>query len=183
MLKIQLNCCLILLLFVPNLFAQQMPAPSAEHEVLMKDVGEWTIEGKMITPNGFQKFKGKEKVIAIGKFWTVSEYSSDAMDGLKGSTTIGFDPATKKYVGKWVDSFQPSATQLKGTFDKKSQTMTYQTMGVGMDGKPMPGKIIIKYDNMNSHTFTMMHKDPTGQSDKLVVTMEMSYKRKASGDK
>ena len=49
-----------------------------------------------------------------------------------------------------------------------------------MDGKPMPGQIIIHYKNENSHTFTMMHKDPTGQTDKLVKSMEMIYTRKKS---
>ena len=163
---------------VPDLAAQQMPTPSEEHKIVMMDVGEWTITGKMLLPQGFQEFKGEETVVAIGKFWTVSHYSSDIFGGLKGSTTIGFDPRSKKFVGTWVDSFQPAATHMKGTYDKKTKTMTYATTGIGMDGKPMPGKIIIQYKDENSHTFTMMHKDPTGQTDKMVKTMEMIYTRK-----
>ena len=42
---------------------------------------------------------GEEKVVAIGKFWTVSHYSSDIFGGLKGSSTLGYDPKTKKFVG------------------------------------------------------------------------------------
>ena len=64
--------------------------------------------------------------------------------------------------------------------DKETNTMTYETMGTGMDGKPMPGKIVVQYKDENSHTFTMMHKDPTGQSNEMVKTMEMTYTR--SGD-
>jgi hypothetical protein len=56
--------------------------------------------------------------------------------------------------------------------------MTLTTTGIGMDGKPMTGKIIIQYKDENSHTFTMMHKDPTGETDKMVKTMEMAYTRK-----
>lgn len=169
--------CLVICLG-PVLAAQEMPTPSQEHEIVMKDVGEWTIRGKMLMPEGFQEFKGEEKVVAVGKFWTVSHYSSDIFGGLEGSTTLGFDPGSKKFIGTWVDSFQPAATNMKGTFDKETQTMTYATMGIGMDGKPMPGKIIVHYKDDNSHTFTMMHKDPTGQSDKMVKTMEMTYTRK-----
>lgn len=161
-----------------NLFAQEMPSPTKEHKVLMQDVGEWEIEGKMLMPTGFEKFKAEEKVTAIGGFWTVSHYSADVLGGLKGSSTLGYDPETKMYVGTWVDSFQPSPTKMKGKYDAKTKTMTFETMGVGMDGKPMPGKIIIKYNDDNSHTFTMMQQDPTGQTKEMVATMEMAYTRK-----
>lgn len=162
---------------VANLNAQ-FPAPSEEHKLLMNDVGEWTFKGKMLMQEGQQEFKGEEKVTAVGKFWTVSHYSSDFFGGMKGSATMGYDPESKKYVGTWVDSLMPSPTSMKGTYDEKTKTMTYDTVGIGIDGKPMPGKIIIKHNDKDSHTFTMMHKDPTGQSDEMVKTMEMEYTRK-----
>ena len=163
---------------VSNVNAQQMPTASKEHKVLMRDVGEWNIAGKIMMQDGFQDFKGEEKVVAIGQFWTVSHYSSDIFGGLKGSSTMGFDPSTKKFVGTWVDSFQPAVTHMSGTYDEKTKTMSYDTSGIGMDGKPMPGKIVIKYKDENSHTFTMMQKDPTGQTEKMVKIMEMIYTRK-----
>ncbi len=166
--------------FVSNLTAQEMPTPSEEHKLVMQDVGDWTIKGKMMMPEGMQEFKGEEKVVGIGQFWTVSHYSSDMFGGLKGSATMGYDPIAKKFVGTWVDSFQPAVTRMKGTYDKKTRTMTYETSGIGMDGKPMPGKIIIQHKDDNTHTFTMMHQDPTGQTDKMVKTMEMTYTRKTS---
>ena len=171
-----LLCCLA----VSNVNAQ-FPSPSEEHKIVMRDVGEWEITGSMLMEQGNQTFKGEEKVTAVGGFWTVSHYSSDFMGGLKGSSTMGYDPQTKKFVGTWVDSFMPAPTHMKGSYDEKTKTMTYETVGTGMDGKPMPGKIVIKYIDDNSHTFTMMHKDPTGQTDKLVKTMEMKYTRKGSG--
>ena len=176
----RLTAIALVICVVPNVAAQQMPTPSEEHEIVMRDVGEWTIKGKMLMPQGFQEFTGEEKVVAVGKFWTVSHYSSDIFGGLKGSSTMGFDPKTKKFVGTWVDSFQPAPTHMEGSYDKEKNTMTYATMGTGMDGKPMPGKIVIQYTDENSHTFAMMHKDPTGQSDKMVKTMEMTYTRKSN---
>jgi len=170
--------CIAMTCVVSELPAQQGPVPSEEHKIVMKDVGEWTIEGKLLLPQGFQEFKGEEKVTAIGQFWTVSHHSSDIMGGLQGSSTIGFDPISGKFVGTWVDSFQPAVTHMKGSYDKSTKTMTYDTTGIGMDGKPMPGKIIVQYKTENSHTFTMMHQDPTGQSDEMVKTMEMTYTRK-----
>ena len=158
--------------------AQEMPKPSEEHKVIMQDVGEWTIKGKLLMPTGMQEFTAEEKIVAIGGFWTVSHYTSDVLGGLKGSSTLGYDPIAKKFVGTWVDSFHPAVTHMKGTYDKESKTMTLTTTGIGMDGKPMTGKIIIQYKDENSHTFTMMHKDPTGETDKMVKTMEMAYTRK-----
>lgn len=159
--------------------AQQTPTPSEEHRIVMQDVGEWTVKGKMIVPEGHQEFESEETVVAIGEFWTVSHYSSDIFGGLKGSSTIGFDPITKQFVGTWVDSFQPAATHMKGIYDKETKTMTYETTGIGLDGKPNPGKIIIQYKGADSRTFKMMHKDPTGQTDQMVSTMEMTYTRKS----
>ena len=168
----------IVLVFSASAIAQEMPTPTKEHELLMNDVGEWTIKGKMLMPNGFQEFKGKEKVVAIGKFWTVSHYSSDIFGGMTGSCTLGFDPKSKQYKGTWVDSFLPAPTKMSGTYNSEKKTMTFETMGVGMDGKPLPGKIVVVYKDKNSHTFTMKQKDPTGQTDKMVTTMEMVYTRK-----
>lgn len=175
-----LRLTLVLLLFgiAPQLSAQEFPQPTEEHKIVMMDVGEWDIKGKMMMPDGFQEFKATEKVTAIGGFWTVSHYSANIFGGLKGSSTIGYDPQSKKFVGTWVDSFQPAVTHMKGTYDKKTKTMSFDTTGIGMDGKPMPGKIVIKYKSKDEHTFTMMHKDPTGQSDKMVETMVMQYTRK-----
>ena len=70
--------------------AQQMPAPGPEHEMVLRDVGDWTIKGKMMMPQGMQDFEGEEKVVAIGGFWTVSHYSSDIFGGLKGSSTMAW---------------------------------------------------------------------------------------------
>ncbi len=168
----------VLLCAVSTATAQQMPTPSEEHQIVLMSVGEWTLEGKMLMPEGFQEFKGEEKVVAVGSFWTVSHYSSDIFGGLKGSATMGFDPRSKKFVGTWVDSFQPAVTSMEGTYDKETKTMTLATSGIGMDGKPMPGKIIIQYTDENSHVFTMMHKDPTGQTEEFVKTMEITYTRK-----
>jgi uncharacterized protein involved in high-affinity Fe2+ transport len=46
-----------------SLFAQEMPAPSPEHKIVQIDVGEWTIESKMMMPEGIQPFKADEQVV------------------------------------------------------------------------------------------------------------------------
>lgn len=158
--------------------AQEMPTAAPEHAVLMQDVGEWSIEGEMLMEEGFEKFKAEETVVAVGDFWTVSHYSADMFGGMKGSATMGYDPSSKSYVGSWVDSVQPSATHMKGTFDKESKTMTFETSGMGMDGNPVAGKIVVQYHDENSHTFSMMQQDPTGQTEDMVTVMKMVYTRK-----
>lgn len=182
MIRILAISCLLFTFAASSLHAQ-FPAPSEEHKIVMKDVGEWAITGKMMMPQGMIDFKGEETVTAIGKFWTVTHYKSNIFGGMTGSATLGYDPATKKYIGTWVDSFQPAATQMSGSFDEKTQTMTFDTKGIGMDGKPMAGKIIVQYKDKNSHSFTMMHQDPTGQTDEMVKTMEMNYTRKDAAAK
>ena len=172
--------------FVTKATAQEMPMPkpSAEHKIVMADVGTWSVKGKLFMGGSEQEFTGKETVRNVGKFWTVSNYSATMFgQPFVGSSTTGYDPKTKKFVGSWVDSMQPHATHMVGTFDKATKTMTYKTKGIGMDGKPAEGKIVVKYNDNGTRSFTMWGPDPAGGKE-MVKGMEMTYTRvKGSGSK
>ena len=74
-----------------------------------------------------------------------------------------------------MDSFGPHPTKMVGTYDADSKTMTYETMGVGMDGKPMKGKNVVVYQSDDRRLMTMYMTFP-GQ-DKMVKSMEIQYER------
>ncbi len=166
--------------FVTQATAQEMPKPSEEHKIVMADVGMWKVKGKLFMGENASEFEGKESVTNVGGFWTVSQYSATMFgQPFRGSATMGYDPKAKKFVGTWVDSMQPHPTKMVGTYDKASKTMTFKTTGVGMDGKPAAGKIVIKYTD-DTRSFTMWGPDPAG-GDKMVKGMEMTYTRMKKG--
>ena len=47
--------------FCSELTVHVMPTPSEEHEIVMRDVGEWTVKGKMMMPQGMQDFTAEEQ--------------------------------------------------------------------------------------------------------------------------
>lgn len=160
--------------------AQEMPMPSAsdEHKIVVADAGTWDITGKIFMgPDNTTEIKGHEKVVAVGEFWTVSHFKGEFM-GTKfnGSGTNGYDPKTKKFVGTWVDSMNPHATRMSGSYDKETKTLTYETKSVDMMGNDAKGKIVIVLKDENTREFTMYSPDPTG-GDELVKSMEMTYTR------
>ena len=58
-----------------------------------------------------------------GNGWIRNDFAVDAKYG--GHGTWGYDPKRGKYVGIWVDSNQDYIRLDEGTFDAKTQTMTW----------------------------------------------------------
>lgn len=63
-----------------------------------------------------------------GGFWLQLEHKAEIM-GMPwtGVMQLGFDPASKKYVGTWIDSFNAHQWKLVGAVD--GQTLTLDTEG------------------------------------------------------
>jgi len=126
--------------FVPAAKAQEGPPPPfkpmAEHKVLAEEVGTWDASVKtfMAGPTAPPTVsKGTEtNRLMTGGLWLLSDFSGD-IGGAKfeGHGQFGFDPTKKKYVGTWVDSMSPNISQLEGTYDAKTRTITY--VGDGFD--------------------------------------------------
>ena len=158
----------------------QFPSASKEHEVLKMEAGDWDAEVTMFMgPTGPyeqpHKSKGKESNRMLGDFWLVSDFSGD-FEGLKftGRGQFGYDASKKKYVGTWIDSFSPHVTKMAGTYDADKKTMTFETAGMGMDGKPSKGKNVVVYGK-DKRTMTMFMAAPG--TDKLIKMMEINYTR------
>lgn len=109
-----------------------MPGPQKEHQWLKHFVGEWESEseGTMGPGQPTMKCKGTMKSRMIGEFWVVSELKNE-VSGMTviGLQTIGFDPASKKYVGTWVDSMMNHLWKYEGTVDASGKVLTLMAEG------------------------------------------------------
>jgi hypothetical protein len=96
--------------------------------VFRKDVGVWNAEVEVRPAPGAppirQKGVSTNRLIGDGR-WLVVEYRSDA--GFEGHGIYGWDPATGKYTGAWVDSMQTCIARSQGTWDAAARTMTFVT--------------------------------------------------------
>ena len=169
-------CCFAL---VGNLFGQGPDAPK-EMEVFKHDVGTWDCKVKLwMDPAADpQEGTGTEVNQMLGGMWLVSEFKGELFDSpFQGSGQFGYNAATKKYVGTWVDSMSPNAMTMEATWDAAKKTLTQ--LGTQKDpmGNDTKSKSTVVYTDHDNHVMTMYSLAPDSK-DKWVKNMEIIYKRK-----
>ena len=159
--------------------AQGPAQPLEEHKILKNEVGTWKANMKIWMPGTDQPMsaEGVEVNEMLGDFWIVSKFKGDmAGQAFEGRAALGYDPAKKKYVGTWFDNMNPHMSFMEGTYDKETKTLTMNTTGVGMDGKPTKGKNVSVMKDDGSKVFTMYMQMPG--TDEMVKGMEIVYTKK-----
>ncbi len=167
---------LSLLLLLPGIraVAQGPASPGPEHESLKRLAGEWvaTIKGEGGDSKGTMVSK-----MECGGLWLATEFKGD-FGGMPfhGRGLDGYDPATQKYVGVWVDSMTTKPLLFEGTMDKAKKTLTMTADGIGMDGKPAKFKSVTQYPDDDHQVFAMYMVGSDGVEQK-VVTIEYVRKK------
>ena len=158
------------------LFAQDagmppMPKPAPEHATLKEHVGVWNAAFKMQGPLVVED-KATMTYRMLGDFWLVGDYEGHYMGGpFHGHEMSTFNPETKEFVTYWVDSTNPNITEMKGTWDAATKTMTQKSTQVDpMAGVKTIGKTVVKDADTMVYTMT-----PEGASAPM---MEITYTRR-----
>lgn len=146
------------------------PKPGPEHDVLKKWVGTWDCTIKMMgtESKGTSVYK-----MELGGLWLTSSFEGE-FGGVKfsGRGLDSYDPAKKKYVAVWIDSFSTSPMTLEGTYDKDKKTMTLAGEGPGMDGKNTKYKMVTTWKDDDTVEFGMH------MGDAKEPGFTITYKRK-----
>jgi Protein of unknown function (DUF1579) len=164
--------CAVALWLAPLARAQEPPKPGPEHERLKQAEGVWEATVKM----GDQESKGTMVYqMGLGGLWLTSRFEGD-FGGMKfqGRGLETYDPAKKKYISVWADSFSTSPMITEGTYDKESKTVTMTGEGPGPEGKPVKYKSTLEHKDKDTMVFNMYAGD-TGDKDKPMLTI--TYKR------
>lgn len=106
-----------------------MPMPTAEHKALQKRVGVWDADFKM-DMGGPEPMKSKAKMTyaSFGPFWIVGTYEGDMMgQPFKGMEISGYDPETKQHVSFWLDTTSSAFSQMRGTWNASSKTLSMES--------------------------------------------------------
>ncbi len=116
-------------------------APTKQHEMILKAVGEWKGEATMTMPGmEGQKMACAETITAIGSFWTTSDFRGEFMGApFLGRAVLGYDAKAKKMVGTWCDGTSSYLAIMEGELDMKTGavTMNWKQPFMGM-GDPIP---------------------------------------------
>ncbi len=136
----------------------QMPTPAPEHKWLERFAGDWTSESEIFM-NPTQpaiKATGTETCKMLGDFWLVSEGTGN-MGGMTMNhrLTLGYDPATKKYIGTWVDSMTSHLWVYEGTVDESGKKLTLEASGpCPIQGKVIKFRDVTEFKSDTERTFT-----------------------------
>lgn len=154
--------------------AQEPIKPGPEHALLKSVEGQWDA----IVQFGDDKSKATSTYkMECGGLWLISDFQGE-FGGMKfqGHGIDGYDPATKKFVSVWVDSWTTDPMRFEGTYDEKTKTITSTAMGKGEDGKPAKFKSVTRHTDKDHHTFKMYLVGPDG-GDNLMMTIEYTRKK------
>lgn len=164
-------------------FESFLPKPTAEHEMLKRDVGTWDAKIKtyMGGPDAPPEVsEGVETNRMLGDLWVVSDFQgSFAGMPFTGHAQVGFDSKADRFVMSWIDSVSTSLMTLQGTYDPSSKTLTMT--GKAYDpslGKEVEQKSVTRYIDEDHRVFTMSMKAPE-LGDDWVKGMEIEYTRRA----
>jgi Protein of unknown function (DUF1579) len=158
-----------LLVAIGTVSAQQSPpsapTPGPEHTRLKKLEGAW--DAVMTEPDG-KKTKGEMTYkMECGGLWLTSDFKGEHMGKpFHGKGLDSYDPAKKKYVGVWVDSWITNPLIMEGTYDEKTKTGTSIGECNGPDGKPMKMRMVTKTIDDDHETFEMYMTGPDGKETK-----------------
>jgi hypothetical protein len=140
-------------LSAPAAVAQEPPKPGPEHEMLKKWEGTWDATMKMM---GMESKGTATYKMDLGGLWLVSTFEGELGGGkFSGRGMDSYDPAKKKYVAVWCDSWSTSPMTMEGTYDAAKKTLTMEGEGPGMDGKPTKYKSVSEWKDDDTVLFTM----------------------------
>ncbi len=106
------------------------PLPNPEHRWLSQLLGAWTWSAEPIAGHDHGPQSGTECFRAIGDIWVQGDG-----DGSYGVTqmTLGFHPATGRFVGTWVGSMMTHLWVYDGALE--GNRLTLNSVGPAMTGE------------------------------------------------
>lgn len=134
------------------------PTLGPEFALLRKDVGEWDATITITPQPGAapQASTGRlvGRLIAGGR-WLITDFKNHTT-GFEGHGIYGFNVASGRYVGTWVDDMRTNLYVGEGEWDAASRTMTYVWKATMPNGQPMSWKETSHLVSDHEHLFRVL---------------------------
>lgn len=156
---------------------QEYMTPGPMHELLAKGVGEWKTEiTSWMDPNMPPTVtEGKSVCEAIlgGRYFQTKETATFMNMPFEGRSIFGYDNATKKFFGTWIDNMGTGIMITEGVYNEATKTFAYTGSGVGPTGEYKVREISKYIDD--DHSFFEMYMAEGGKPE--MKMMEIKYTR------
>ena len=151
--------------------------PGKPHQQLKRLVGQWNTVSKSYPENPDLPAEGKAtfRMIMGGRYIQQRFQGEYAGKKFTGMGISGYDNASKKYVGIWIDNMGTGILRTEGEYDVK----THKMVEIGTSSSPlgpMKMKMVSDYVSNDKFVFTMFMVTPAGEQK----MMEIVYTRAAS---
>lgn len=135
--------------------------------VFQKDLGVWEAEIEIRPTPGAEPFrqKGSTTNRIIGGRWLIVDHRAET--GYEGHGVYGWDPATGKYTGVWVDSMQSAIARSEGTWDAATRTMTFITETTHQ-GRPVRYREVIRTLEDGTQVYSNLVPAPDGSEFEMI---------------
>lgn len=158
---------------VPFLQDMPMEAPTPQHTMLQKSVGQWEGTVTMHWPGMEGSTPATDTVTSFGPFWTISNFQSEIMGApYQGQGMTGYDPKQKKFVGTWIDSMSSTLSLMEGSYDEAENKLVMEWEGPDMTGAMAKHRSETIHAD-DAYTYTMWVGGQKG------MTIDMKRKGKA----
>jgi hypothetical protein len=159
--------------------APAAPHPGPEHVLLQKEVGTWdaSVEAAEAPGKAPSLSKGVETDgLMAGGLWLITTFKSSFMNQpFEGHGVAGYDPAKKKYVSSWVDSFSSGVSLGESSYDPATKKMSGWMEGPDVTGKLTKTRMETEWKDATTRVFTMWAQGPDGKES---VVLKITYKRR-----
>lgn len=143
---------------------------------LRKDAGEWdaaiTVTPQPGAPPQSSTGRLSARLISAGR-WLVTDFKNHTT-GFEGHGIYGFNPASKRYVGTWVDDMRTNLYVGEGSYDEETSTMTYEWKATMPDGRNMAWRETSKLVSEDERLFRVLFALPDGAEFEM---MRVVYRR------
>jgi len=108
--------------------------------------------------------------LVLGGRFLEQSYTGMAMGmPFEGLGYTGYDNATKRYVGTWMDTFSTGLMTSVGVGRPTNEKMTFAAESYEPSGKRILFDAIVKIQDRDHHSFEMWTKGPNGKKFRTMI--------------
>lgn len=146
---------------------QAPPTPGQHHAHLAAHEGTWKVVTKVwldpsqppMTSQGTERIR-----MTCNGLWQVTDFETgEGMARFTGHGVTGFDPATGKYTGVWVDSMMTAAMPYEGECGEGGRRLVCRAHSPGPDGRSVMQTMATVLKDKNTKVFTITRPGAGGK--------------------
>lgn len=158
--------------------------PGEHHKILEHMAGNWDCAMSFqMGPGEAVSAKGESSAMVMldGRF-VAQHYSAPDFMGMpfEGHGVVGYDKAKGKYVNAWIDNFGTGIMTMEGTYDKETDTMTWDGMATYPTGPDQTMQVPVRHviKGVTKDKMVMEFWEPDPATGKMMNNGKIEYTRK-----